>query len=195
VKKKILGLVLAVLFLTMLAAPFALAKSTDYPKNNEKFQSFSVTLGAVPVNSVADYEIRYIPNEESTNVVVQTWGNNIVYNEIVIGDAPNDRHYFMGVDFEYSQDCKYIAIGGPFITVPGYGLVMGTKSHLFVINYVYDFTAGSSTIDGTLEMRFVSSMGTTSITSLRGTGDLQNVQIKATAGGTGHTGVVIGWPE
>jgi hypothetical protein len=190
--KKLLGFALAFIFLTMLATPFALAKSTDYPKNNEKFQSFSVSLTAVPVNSVVDYEIKYIPNEENANVAVQTWGNNIVTNEIVIGGV---KHYFMGVDFEYSQSCKYIATGGPFITVPGYGLVMGTKSHLFVINYMYNFTAGSSTIDGTLEMRFVSSMGTTTITSLRGTGDLQNVQIKATAAGTGHAGVVIGWPE
>jgi hypothetical protein len=192
VNKKVLGFALAFMFLAMLATPFALAKSTDYPKNNEKFQSFAVSLTAVPVNSVADYEIKYIPNEEDANAVVQTWGNNLVTNEIVIGGV---KHYFMGVDFEYSQSCKYIATGSPFFTVPGYGLVMGTKSHLFVINYVYDFSAVPDGIDGTLEMRFVSSMGTTSITSLRGTGDLQNVQIKATASGTGHTGVVIGWPE
>ena len=190
--KKVLGFALAFVFLALLATPFALAKSTDYPKNNEKFQSFAVTLGAVPVNTVDDYEVKYIPNEENPNVIVQTWGNNLVYNEIVIGGV---KHYLMGVDFEYSQSCKYTAIGAPFMTVPGYGLIMGSKSHLFVINYMYNFSAVPDGIDGTLEMRFISSMGTTSITSLRGTGDLQNVQIKATGGGTGHIGVVIGWPE
>jgi hypothetical protein len=190
--KKTIAIIATALALFMSLTPFAFAKSTDYPKNNEKFQSFSVSLIPVPVNSVADYEIKYIPNEENAKVTVQTWGNNIVTTEIVIGGA---KLYVMGVDFEYSQSCKYIATGSPFFTVPGYGLVMGTKSHLFVINYVYDFSAVPDGIDGTLEMRFVSSMGTTSITSLRGTGDLQNVQIKATASGTGHTGVVIGWPE
>jgi hypothetical protein len=44
-------------------------------------------------------------------------------------------------------------------------------------------------------MLFVYNNGILSIRSLRGTGDLQNVQILATAVLGFHSGIVIGWPN
>jgi len=167
----------------------ALAKPWENPKDNEKFQSFHVTLiGSLEpiLNAQTDYK----PTEENPNVIVQTWGNNLVYNEIVIGD----KHYFMGVDFEYEQECVHTAIGAPFAYM--YGLYFGSKSNHMIIEYKYDFSAVPEGIDGTLEMLMVDSNGIISIRSLRGTGDLQNVQIMATTPTLGsHDGIVIGWPE
>jgi hypothetical protein len=102
----------------------------------------------------------------------------------------------MGVDFEYSQSCKYTAIGAPFTYIPPFGLTLGSTSNHFVIKYEYDFSAVEDEIDGKLQMLFVTNNGESSIRSLRGTGDLQNVQIMATSPDLGgHVGVVMGWPE
>ena len=189
--KKILVITVSLLAVVMLATPLVSAKPWE-EKSNEKFQSFSVILMGGPVNLTPDYEVTFKPNEENPNVAVQTWGNNIVYNEIVIGGV---KHYLMGVDFEYSQSCKYTAVGSPAM-IPGYGLYTGSISNHFVINYKYDFSAVSGGIDGTLEMLFLSNNGIVSIRSLRGTGELQNVQVMATASlPLGHEGIVIGWPE
>ena len=173
--KKVLGFALAFVFLAILATPFALAKSTDYPKNNEKFQSFEVNLIAtLPTDSQTTFK----PNMINPNIMVQTFGNNLVYNEIVIGET---RSYLMDTHFDYSQSCKLTTI------------IASAKSvYHFVIRYEYDFIEATSGIDGTLEMLFVDS----TIRSLRGTGDLQNVQIIATAPEMGsHVGVVLGWPD
>ena len=73
---------------------------------------------------------------------------------------------------------------------------------------MYDFGDEGEGIDGTLRMRatwrsddffsFVTP-GSFKITSLEGTGDLQNVNVKATntiaEAGSAHLGTVIGWPE
>ena len=64
---------------------------------------------------------------------------------------------------------------------------------------MYDFgedDGDPNTIDGTLEMLAITAVeGVMRISSKRGTGDLQNVQIMATGAGMGHDGIVIGWPD
>ena len=64
---------------------------------------------------------------------------------------------------------------------------------------MYDFgedDGDPETIDGTLKMLAQTAKdGVMHIRSLRGTGDLQNVQIQATADEMTHSGVVSGWPE
>jgi hypothetical protein len=185
--KKTLAIITALLVLSMTLTPLALAKPWEYPKNNEKFQSFHVELTGSMVISEKDYK----PNEDNPNVIVQSWGNNILSYDILIGGV---WHYLMGVDFEYDQECVWTAIGAPFI--PLMGIYVGSKSNIWIIEYEFDFSAVSGGIDGTLKMLFVYNNGGTSIRSLRGTGDLQNVQIMATASVMGfHEGIVIGWPD
>jgi hypothetical protein len=185
--KKILVLVVGLLVLSITLTPFALAKPWEYPKNNDKFESYYVIHENLPVT---DLEVEYKPNEENPNVQVYSWGDNIGYYNITIGDG---KHYFRDVDFAYEQDCVWTAIGAPFINIGG--VPMGSKSNIWRIEYKFDFSAGESEIDGTLEMLFLYNNGKISIRSLRGTGDLQNVQILATAVYGVHSGVVIGWPD
>ena len=183
--KKVLVIAVALMAVAMLATPFALAKPWDKPKNNEKFQSYHVTLGGSIVDSVKEYK----PNEDNPNVIVQRWGNNIVDYEIIIGE---EHHYKLGVDFEYDQKCVWIAVGAPFI--PYLGILMGSESNLWIITYEFDFSAVPGGIDGILKMLFVYKDGETSIRSLWGTRDLRNVHISATAVLGTHEGTVIGWP-
>jgi hypothetical protein len=181
--KKILVLVVGLLVLSITLTPFALAKPWEYPKNNDKFESYLVIHENLPVT---EYEVDFKPNAANPNVQVLSWGDNIGYYNITIG---GDKNYFRGVDFEYDQNCTWTAIGAPFI-----GL-FGSKSNIWRIEYEFDFSAVDGGIKGKLEMLFVYNNGITSIRSLRGTEDLQNVQISATAVLGVHSGVVIGWPD
>ena len=182
-KKKLLVSFVALLVVSMTLTPFALAKPWTHPKNNDKFETYDVIHENLPVT---DLEVEYKPNAENPNVIVYTWGDNEGDYEIVIG---GDKHYLRGVDFAYDQECKWTAIGAPFI-----GL-FGSKSNIWRIEYKFDFSAFAGGIDGTLEMLFVYNNDIISIRSLRGTGHLQNVQIMATAVLGIHSGIVIGWPN
>ena len=181
--KRILVIISTVLTLCIVLTPLTLAKPWENPNNNGKYQTFAVSLIGTAIQSAPEYEIIFKPNIVNPNVIVQTWGNNLVSNVIVIG---GDKTYEMGIDFEYSQSCKLIIIANE----PG--------THHFVINYKYDFAAVEGGIDGTLEMLFMSNSnnGVPSIVSLKGTGELQNVHITATAPTMGtHEGLVSGWPQ
>lgn len=179
---------IVILAVIMLATPLVNAQVWINDKNNDKFESYYVMHGIGPA---ADLEVDYKPNEDNPNVIVYSWGDNVGdYYEIVIG---GEKHYFRGVDFAYEQECEWTAIGAPFINV--YGVIMGSKSNIWRIEYKFDFSAFEGGIEGTLEMLFVYNNGIISIRSLRGTGDLQNVQILATAVLYEHTGIVSGWPE
>jgi len=184
--KKILVLVVGLLVLSITLTPFALAKPWEYPKNNDKFESYYVEHENLPVT---DLVIDYKPNEENPKVYVLSWGDNEGYYNITIG---GDKHYFRGIDFAYDQECTWTAIGDPVFIG---GMLMGSKSNIWRIEYMFDFTAFPGGIEGTLEMLFVYNNGIISIRSLRGTGNLQNVQIMATAVLGIHSGVVIGWPD
>jgi hypothetical protein len=187
-RKKNLAILTIILAISITITPFALAKPWEYPKNNDKFQSFSVTLNGV----LPSYENEFKPNEENKNVIVQRWGNNIIEYEIVIDD---NWHYLLGDDFEYDQQCVHTAIGFPFINMGGMGYYLGAKSNHLRIEYTFDFTDGDG-IEGKLEMLMVDNNGIISIRSLSGTGDLRNVQIMATSSGLGsHGGIVLGWPN
>jgi hypothetical protein len=181
--KKILVLVVGLLVLSITLTPFALAKPWEYPKNNDKFESYLVIHENLPVT---DYEVDFKPNAANPNVIVYSWGDNEGDYEIVIG---GDKHYYRGIDFAYDQDCVWTAIGAPFT-----GL-WGSKSNIWRIEYTFNFSAFEGGIEGTLEMLFVFNNGIISIRSLRGTGHLQNVQILATAVLGVHSGIVIGWPD
>ena len=103
--------------------------------------------------------------------------------------------YRCGTDFEYSGVAVYTCIDEPYTIVPS-GLPLGSKQNKFRVDYMYDFGDGDGGIDGTLSMLAVTAQDEVMwITSVGGTGDLQNVQVFATALAPGHNGVVIGWPE
>ena len=192
--KKILVMAVGLLVLSMTLTPFALAKSWD-PKNNEKFQTLSVILIPNVDNILAGIAApEFIPSEDNPNKVITSWVEEpMTYYEINVG--PNQ--YFLGIDFEYTGVAVVTAIGAPFTPNPDmFGMLVGTKQGKFRVDYMYDFGDDGVGIDGTLEMLAITAKdGVMHIRSLRGTGDLQNVQIQATALGFGHTGVVKGWPE
>ena len=181
--KKVLLTAIVLLTVIMLATPLVSAQVWNNDKNNDKFESYYVEHENLPIT---DLEMDFKPNAANPNVIVYSWGDNEGDYEIVIG---GDKHYLRGVDFAYDQDCVWIAIGAPFI-----GL-FGSKSNIWRIEYKFDFSAFEGGIDGTLEMLFVYNNGILSIRSLRGTEDLQNVQILATAVLGFHSGIVIGWPN
>jgi hypothetical protein len=181
--KKVLLTAIVLLTVIMLATPLVSAQVWNNDKNNDKFESYYVEHENV---AITDLEMDYKPNAANPNVIVYSWGDNEGDYNITIG---GDKHYYKGVDFAYDQDCVWRAIGAPFI---GF---MGSKSNIWIIKYTFDFSAVDGGIEGKLEMLFVYNNGKISIRSLRGTGDLLNVQILATAVLELHSGIVIGWPN
>ena len=177
---------IVILAVIILSTPLVSAQVWNNDKNNDKFESYLVIHENLPIT---DLEIDYKPNEDNPNVYVLSWGDNEGDYEIVIG---GEKHYYRGVDFAYEQDCVWTAIGDPIVIG---GFLMGSKSNIWRIEYTFDFSAFEGGIDGTLEMLFVYNNGKISIRSLRGTEDLQNVQILATAVLGFHSGIVIGWPN
>ena len=152
--------------------------------------------------------------EEANKVVVVYEEQAIAGYQIRIGeDGPSQRVYNLGEDFTYYGVAKITAWNpilpyafdpeNPMMTL----FLAGTKFH-YRVEYMYDFGDDGEGIDGTLRMRatwrsddffsFVTP-GSFKITSLEGTGDLQNVNVKATntiaEAGSAHLGTVIGWPE
>jgi len=186
--KKVLGIVLTLLFVAMLATPLVSAVPWNYPKNNDKFQSFETTLGIDPLPILfADWE--FVPSEEKPNKLIISWVENMLSYEIKIGETS----YYLDTDFVYSG-VAVCTVWDPILDPPS-PLPQGRIRH-FRVDYMYDFSAVEGGIDGTIEMLALSRLGEMSIRSLRGTGDLQNVQIMATgAPPLGHVGIVLGWPE
>jgi len=184
--KKVLLMAIVILAVIMLATPLVNAQVWINEKNNDKFESYYVIHENL---AITDLEIDYKPNIANPNVYVLSWGDNEGDYEIVIG---GEKHYYKGVDFAYDQDCIWTAIGDPIVIG---GFIMGSKSNIWRIEYEFDFSAFEGGIEGTLKMLFVYNNGIISIRSLRGTGDLRNVQILATAVLGIHSGIVIGWPN
>lgn len=77
--------------------------------------------------------------------------------------------YNLGIDFEYTGVATVTAIGAPF--TPGVlGILQGSKEGKFIVGYMYDFSAISGGIEGSLEMlAIVAEEGVMHIRSLRGT--------------------------
>ena len=185
---------MAFLFLAALAAPMVAAKFWE-PKNNDKFQPFSTAL--VPnvgniIAAIANPE--YTPSEDNPNKIIYTWVEEPM-TAYTINVGANT--YYLGTDFEYTGVAVVTQIGAPFTPNPAlFGMLVGSKETKFRVDYKYDFSAVEGGIEGTLEMLAITANpGGMHIRSVRGTGDLQNVQIQATGVGMGHIGTVIGWPE
>ena len=191
--KKILGIVLAFIFLAAMTTPMVLAKPWN-PKNNEKFLDFDVVIGFDYGSAV--FNVEQIPSEDKMNKLIVWWEE--VATEAYTITVEGIGTYVCGTDFEYSGVAVYTTIGREFVFNPDTGFLVGDKEINFRVDYMYDFGSDDGnpdTIDGTLEMLAIMSTEEMIITTKRGTGDLQNVVTLATAAGLGHDGIVIGWPE
>ena len=200
---KIFGVSVVLIILSIASTPLVMAQPWE-PKNNSKFETFYVNQQA----SLSPYlaamaNTKYIPSEEKPNLLIigPYEDQQIVFCTITVGD----NIYVAGEDFEYTCTSTYEVWRptGEFFAVYPLGDLM-----LFKVEYMYDFGHDGNGIDGTIRMRatwrsddffsFVTP-GSFKITSLEGTGDLQNVNIKATNTvadvGSAHLGTVIGWPE
>ena len=110
-------------------------------------------------------------------------------------------------DFTYSGVAtltvfKPILPYAPLSNLP-FSLFLAGEFHHFRVDYMYDFGEGDGGLDGTLTMLatitgntlFLSGEKPMWITSLQGTGDFKNVNIKSTAVTPNHSGIVSGWPD
>jgi len=201
-KKKILLTVLA-LSVVLLATPLVSAVPWTYPKNNEKFQEFE-GMGTFSILDILNGEHQYIPSFEKVNKLTIIYTEpHLTYQITVDGNT-----YQLGTDFLMTE-CRTIAVFyDPVFDDPAklYPIEPGGyRAEHDLVYWTFDFSAIPGGIEGTLPMKLV---GTNEenrfINSLAGTGDLQNVQIKATATLTFtppitlnafHTGRVSGWPD
>jgi hypothetical protein len=203
-KISILALILAV---SVILTPLAFAKPWDYPKNNTAFEEYGVIYDLNWGAFIGD-EYAATAGLEDPNKLVITHDEIMVVHEIRIGeDGPGQRVYYLGEDFTYTGKITFTIFDPilPYAFDPSdiYGtLFVAGRMHHFRVDYMYDFGDGDGGLDGTLTMLALITgndlmLGERPmwITSLQGTGDFQNVKIKATTGGIGHTGIVKGWPE
>jgi hypothetical protein len=211
VNRKIIVVFVALMAMAMLAPSIVAAKPWDYPKNNPKFEQYGVTINFNFANLVAATYAATAGLEEANKVVVVYEEQAMPGYQIRIGeDGPGQRVYDVGEDFAY-YGVGTITTWNPILPYafdPANPMMtlflIGSKMH-WRVDYMYDFGDGDGGLDGTITMLalvtgdsvsvFDPDVKTMFITSVEGTGDFSNVQIQAKGAGTGHEGVVIGWPE
>jgi hypothetical protein len=199
VNKKILGLVAIFLAGAMLATPLVSAKPWENPKNNEKFQTYTAVVVADWFGQV--YNVELVPPMEGKypNLAVISWEEKMLDHTITVGE----NEYNLGEDFEYTG-FAVLTVWDPLPVPPG-NFPPGSKIS-FDVKYMYTFLPASG-IEGTISMHAIATAesfddvtipGAMFVASMQGTGDLINVNIKATGGadiGVTHNGIVSGWPE
>jgi hypothetical protein len=179
----------------MMLTPLALAQRIEL-KNNDKFKTFEVELTTAPGDNV---EMEFIPSEDNPRKIIGSHDENMAEYKITV----DGTEYLLGVDFTYTGYASWtiwepvMPLVIPPILSPGRMVTLDVK-------YMYTFLPASG-IEGTIKMH---AKGTSEgslvnmlineemmITSLQGTGDLQNVNIQAVGGlGPSHRGIVSGWP-
>ena len=194
IRREILLVATTFFLVAVLAIPMVSGLSWE-PKNNEKFQSFETTLTA----GVTNVEIKYSPSEDEPNKVVISADESMSNYQIIIDGS---KTYIQDVDFVYNGHLTWMLFDPELPLALPYYLTPARMLSLDV-RYSYTFLPASG-IEGTINMHAIAkgetiadlfAPGEMLITSLEGTGDLQNVNIKATAAVGGHMGIVSGWPE
>ena len=191
--KKILVTLTVLLAVAMMLTPFAAAKRIDL-RNNNKFETFTVALTTGPgFNS----DLEYIPNEVNPNKIVGSHDETMLAYTITV----DGTDYILDVDFEYTGHASW-TIWDPVIPLAIPPIFSAGRVFVLDVKYMYTFLPASG-IDGTIKIH-AKGMGESvldmlanedfMITSLQGTGDLQNVNIKAVGGIGYHRGIVSGWP-
>jgi hypothetical protein len=199
-KKIVISFVVLILALSMCTIMFAQASPIE-DKNNDKFQAYSDT-GTFKFLKIVTADHQYIPSKENVNRLVISYEEAFLSYDITVGS----NTYTLGADFTYSGYVEYVFYDVTAwypISAP-YDMAWPTafRASSMKVDYMFDFSGGD--IEGTLQVHAVSNAGGFFINSLVGTGDLQNVQIKATLTGqtsgggiitVSHAGIVSGWPE
>lgn len=193
--KKILVSLVVLLILSISLTPLAFAK-TWMEKNNEKFEVFQVDLATVlePANTMV------VGPEDAPNKIMFSRVEEMTLYEITVGSKTYslaEGHFQYDGFIVYTVWDPVLPVAIPWILTPG-------RQVLFDVKYMYTFLPASG-IEGAIEMHAIGSgesladvftPGTMIITSQQGTGDLQNVNIKASGGAVhGHEGLVSGWPD
>ena len=206
--RKIMIILASLLLISIMLTPLAVAKPWEYPKNNDKFEMFGVTIGFTFENLIAANYAATAGLDEANKVVVIYEEQPTAAYEIRIGEGASMRTYNIGEDFTYSG-VGTVTTWNPILpyafdptNIPGTLFVPGDRQH-FRVDYTYDFGEGDGGLDGTITMLALLTGNSVifggevvmKITSLQGTGDFQNVNIQAAGVSGGHGGVVIGWPE
>ncbi len=201
--KKIILFLIIGLAAILLSSPLVVAVPLQ-EKNNEKFQTFHVDFKA-SVRTWIMGDLVCKPSFEQPNYVTKSGPESFLLYDITVGS----KTYHQGIDFVYTGVFTYtffdVAAWGTYvISGATYNWPLEYRERHLVVDYSYDFLPASG-IDGSIQLRAVAvgaNYGMT-INSLSSTGDLQNVQIKATLTsqvGTGliytvtHDGYVHGWP-
>ncbi len=197
--KKIGVLFVSLIVVAMSVIPLASAVPLS-EKNNEKFESYSVTgvFSMLTVFNPSAHE--FIPSEDNSNKLIISYDEAMVQYNITV----NGQTYHLNKDFTYSGHALWV-FTDPVMDTPYYPASF--RSLFEIMTYTYDFSAVSGGIDGTINLRCVANGGGSYINSLSGTGDLQTVQIKAEVTGSNyvdtypypltiyHAGFVSGWPD
>ncbi len=201
-KKTTIVIAVVSMVAAMLATPLAGAVP-PVEKNNAKFQTYHVTA---TLSFTADFlqiaQREYIPSIDNIEKLVMTIPEHFITYAVTV-----DGHtYTLGADFAYSGVAVY-TYNQPEFNNPRLGLAYpsGSAANHTIVNYSFDFSAYPGGLEGTLELRAEFNAGGRMINSLAGTGDFQNVQVKAAATNSlnpvtliltiSHDGTVIGWPE
>ena len=205
-KKAVLVIFVALMAVAMLAIPIVSAVPLK-EKNNGKFQTFHVYFKVNAFTFIAG-EHDYIPSKDNVNKLTVNGPESFIQYDLTVGS----KTYKQGVDFIYTGHFEYIFYDvTAWLTIPGilpaylWPADGGYRTNHLVVDYMYEFLPASG-IDGTVQLRAIKNGSEgMAINSLAGTGDLQNVQIKAVvtsdvAIGGGlyeatHDGTVVGWPE
>ena len=209
-KIKASTVLLVILFMSMIMLAQAVPLKD---KNNDKFQTYTVVstfslLQNIFVNYPTDLTIRadynYIPSLDNCQKLTISYDEIFSACSITIDGT---HTYVMGQDFTYAGHVIWTFFKPEFNSPLGILYPSGSRDANHMVDYTYDFSAFANGIEGTLNMRAVfNPSGGIAIYSLSGTGDLQNVQIKAAQTGTEvsggglvltvhHGGYVFGWPE
>jgi hypothetical protein len=206
-------MVCAVLLLTLFMSTVMLVQAVPLKeKNNDKFQTYSVAstfnmiqnlFAAYPTTLRAEYN--YVPSVDNCEKLTVSYDEIFRACSITIDGA---HTYVMGQDFKYSGRVVWTFFK-PEFSSPVLGTLWPSSSRdgNHIVDYTYDFSYYPGGLDGALNMRAVfNPSGGIAIYSLSGTGDFQNVQVKAMQTGTDladggltltvhHGGYVFGWPE
>jgi hypothetical protein len=210
-KTAVVILGLALLMLGALAVPVMASQPKVWTeKNNDKFETFQVFGRGSFSASLDPNNWQYIPSKEQCNKVIVSWDEVFSAMEITV----DGNTYVMGTHFTYEGRATYIFYDPVFPSPPPViPFIIASRHFTSQVDYEYTFLPASG-IEGTIRMQAIFKVGEPSsflggdysISSLSGTGDLRNVQIKATSNNRdlpphtpswniGHTGIVIGWPE
>jgi len=181
--------------ISLMLIPFAVAKNWE-PKNNDKFQSFAVSSSLIGFENDV---WKFVPSEDASNILFMSADEIMDGYQITIDGT---RTYVQDMHFTYSGRYTFTLYDPGDVVIPIFYTPCRMMS--LVVEYSYTFLPASG-IQGTINMLAIArgetvadltGYGEMMITSLKGTGDLQNVNIKATStGGVTHTGTVIGWPD